>query len=161
MANHKALPTKLKSKDKAVFKLVSSYGVSKNHCIRSLKLPINYFHNYIGTKDNYDQAMTKFTELLMKATMNNIEFSDSNRKYLMQRLRVHDFEIKLPKVVDAKSAQQALGLCIEAYARKELTDTQLVAMKTAVECYSSLSVHTDLQEKVERLEALFTAEGKK
>ena len=160
MANHKALPTKLKSKDKAVFKLVSEYGVSKNHCVRSLKLPINYFHNYISTKDNYDMAMAKFTEKLMKATMNNIEFSDSNRKYLMQKLRVHDIEIKLPKITDNKSAQKALGLAIEAYARKELTDTQLVAIKTACATYSELSVHTELQEKIERLEALF-AEGKK
>ena len=148
------LPTKYDSSEKAILKLVSETGVNMTHCINSLKLPKNYFNIHYGTRDNYNHALSKFTEKLMTIVMSNVEFSDSNRKYLMEKLRVFDGEIKLPKIKDARTAQKALAFALEAYARKDISDSQLQAIRSSCQIYSELSVNTDLQQKIERLELL-------
>ena len=148
------LPAKYKPSEKAILKLVSETGVNMTHCINSLKLPPNYFNAYQGSRDNYNHALSKFTEKLMGIVMENVSFSDSNRKYLMEKLRVFDGEIQLPKIKDARSAQKALAFSLEAYARKEISDSQLQAIRSSCQIYSELSVNTDLQQKIERLEKL-------
>ncbi len=148
------LPIHLKSKEKAILELVSKSGVNKTHCVNSLKLPVNYFSSYEGTLENYNHAMTKFTEKLMKIVMDNVGYSDSNRKYLMEKLRVFDGEIQLPKIKDARTAQKALAFALEAYAKKEISDNQLQAIRSSCQIYSELSVNTDLQAKIESLENL-------
>ncbi len=121
----KPLPAQSAAKEKAIYKLVSTLGVNKSHCIKSLGLSPNYFQHYIGAAENFEKATAAFTQLLMKATMKNIDFSDSNRKYLIQKTRCMDVGIDLPKIVDNKSARVALGLAIQRYSLTLLVELVL------------------------------------
>ena len=154
----KALPLKHKASEKAIFKLVSKRGVSKSICKNQLKLPHNYFNIWIGTDENFNSALASFTSnVLMKSVTANLEMDSPSRKYLMQKLRVFDQEIELPikKMTSAKHASQNLSFALSAYAKKEIGEDTLQAIRQACDVFSSLMVATTLQQEVKDLQKLF------
>lgn len=152
------LPTQHKSSEKAIFELVSTRGVSKTICINKLRLPANYFNIYDGTSNNFNSAMAHFTsEVLMKSVTANLDFDSTNRKYLLQKLRVFDQEIDLPikNMKTAKHASTNLSFALNAYAQKEIGEDTLQSIRQACDVFSSLMVATTLQEEVKALQKLF------
>ena len=154
----KPLPTKHKTTEKEIFKLVSTRGVSKTICINQLKLPPNYFNAYTGTTDNFNSGMATFTsEVLMKSVAANLAFSASDRKYLMGKLRVFDQEINLPiqHMKTAKHASQNLSFALNEFSQKRITEETLQAIRQSCDVFSSLMVATTLQAEVKDLQKLF------
>ena len=154
------LPEKYKTAgvEKAVFKLVSKKGVSKTICQNKLRLPVNYFNHFVGTADNFDAAMAKFTsDVLMVAVTGSLDMDSAGRKYLMQKLRVFDKEIDLPvkKMTCAKHASQNLSHALAAYAKKELTEDSLQAIRGACEVFAKLMVSTDIESRLAEIEKKF------
>jgi len=152
------LPSKYIETEKSIYKLVSEKGVSKAICINTLQLPVNYFNILIGTNENYNKALAHFTsEVLMKSVIENLAFDSTSRKYIMQKLRVFDSEIELPvkKMTSAKHASENLSFALNAYAKKEIGDESLVAIRSACSVFSDLMVATTLQAEVEELKKMF------
>ena len=143
--------------EKEIYKLVSKRGVSKAVCIRQFQLPANYFSRYQGAHAHYDKAMAVFTsDVLMKSVVETLSMDSAGRKYLMTKLRVFDKEIELPikTMTTAKHASQNLSFALSAYARKELTDDSLQAIRQACDVFSGLMTATVLEEKISDLEKM-------
>ncbi len=159
MAKRLPLTKKFKAMkmEKIIFELVSTKGVSKTICLKQLQLPPNYFSRYEGADVNFDSALATFTtEVLMKHVTKNLGYSGAERKYLMQKLRVFDKEIELPikKMTTAKHASENLSFALNAFARKELGEEGLQAIRQACDVFSNLMTSTVLEEKIGDLERL-------
>lgn len=160
----KSLPAKYANTNTAIFELVSAKGVSKTVCINTFKLSPNYFTAFVGTGENYNQALATFTnEVLMKSVVDNLKFDNSSRKFLMQKLRVFDGEIELPhkRMKTAQHASDNLSCALDAYARKEIGEEALQAIRSACSIFSELQVATTLQAEVAELKKLFEEKFKK
>ena len=152
------LPKKYENIEIAIFEEVSNRGTSKMDCTRLFSLSKNYFCRYTHTSENYDKAMSHFTsQVLMAQVVEQMQYSASDRKYLMQKLRVFDNSIELPIPImeTAKDASINLSFCLAAYARKELSEDAMQAIRSTCEVYSKLAVATTLQIEVQELKELF------
>ena len=158
MAVKTPLPSKYKASEKAIFKLVSTRGVSKVICISKLGLQKNYFNQYQNTNENFESALAHFTsDVLMVAVTSSLEFSASDRKYIMTKLRIFDSEIDLPikNMKTASHASQNLSFALNAYAKKEIGEDTLQSIRQACDVFSNLMVATTLQQEVKDLQKLF------
>ncbi len=153
----KPLPRQHLENEKFIYELVSKMGVSKSICIKKLGLPANYFGRYLGCSENFDKALADFTtDILMSSVVDGINFSAAERKYMMMKLRVFDKEIELP-VKNMKTAAHAttnLSFALDAYARKEIGEDVLQAIRQACDVFSSLMTSTVLEERIGDLEKL-------
>lgn len=111
MANKKPLPKKYHTLKKNIIELAKD-GLSKTVIIQLLELPPNFFNAYNNTSDWFNQGRALFSEAVMKSVRTNLDFSPTERKYLIDKLGLIRNEVKLPKMTDAKSASRgSTALC--------------------------------------------------
>ena len=151
-----AIPTKYKAVLKALEKDVGTMGVNKSHLIKKYKLPANFFKMHTEAMTAYDKGYALFTEMLMGKTVDSLSDlgSASTLKYLMDKTKVFDGELKLAKMKDAKTALANLSTATNAYMLGHITEKQLQNVRSAVMAYSEISVNVDLQLRIENIEKM-------
>ena len=153
MVTKKPLPKKYKAYDSHVIELAKD-GLSKTVILQKLKLPANFFNAFSGTDDWFNHGRAKFSETVMKSVRSNLDFSPTERKYLMDKLGILRNEIALPKMTDAKSAGNVLAEALQLYSLKEIGDVELQAIRTSAQMFSELHTSVELQRQIEELRSL-------
>lgn len=160
MAVKKPLPEKYLSYEKKIISLAKD-GLSKTLILQKLKLPANFFNAYHNTDDWFNFGKAKFAETVMKSVREHLDFSPTERKYLMEKLGLTRNEVSsLPKMVDAKSAGEVLSEALLLYSRKEISDVELQAIRSAAQIYSELHVNIEIQRELAELRAIIEEQGK-
>jgi hypothetical protein len=155
MATKKPLPKKYKACEYHIIELAKD-GLSKTVILHKLKLPPNFFNAYSSPNpsDWFDFGKALFAETVMKSVRTNLDFSPTERKYLMDKLELTRNEVTLPKMTNAKSAGKVLSEALQFYARKVISDVELQAIRTSAQIYSELHTSVDLQRQIEELRTL-------
>ena len=88
MENKKPLPKKYHTLKTNIIELAKD-GLSKTVIIQLLELPSNFFNAYIdpNPSDWFSQGRALFAESVMKSVRANLDFSPTERKYLMEAVR--------------------------------------------------------------------------
>lgn len=161
MANKKPLPKKYHTLKSNIIELAKD-GLSKTVIIQLLELPPNFFnaHTNPNPSDWFNQGRALFAEAVMKSVRSNLDFSPTERKYLMEKLGLTRNEVKLPKMTDAKSAGKVLSEALQLYVRKEIGDTELQAIRSSAQAYSELHTSVELQQQIEELRILIEEKDK-
>ena len=150
----KPLPVKYKETEKKVFELVSKTGFSQAKVLQRLKLPHNYFNAYLGTKEAYNHALSVFSEKLMGVVVEQMPYSASDRKYIMEKLRLLETPFEITKPKDAISASKTLADALILFSKNEISTEQLQQVRSSCQVFSELHVNVVMQEDIKRLYAL-------
>lgn len=155
MAVKKPLPKKYHSYKSSIIDLAKD-GLSKTVILQLLELPTNFFNVYSNPNpsDWFNQGRALFAEAVMKSVRTNLDFSPTERKYLMDKLGLTRSEVELPKMTDAKSAGIVLAEALQLYSRKEIGDVELQAIRSSAQTFSELHTSVELQQQIEELRAL-------
>lgn len=156
MAKSLSLPEKYRVLLPEITKLVAKTGVKKNVVWQKMELPEHFFSNYTVAAKAYDQGMAKFKLSLMKRVMDTMDTDSQSKKYLMEKTQIFESEVILPhpKPKDSKEALENLSHCVNEFALNRISDKKLQSIRSAVDSYSTLHIHTELQERIESIEKL-------
>lgn len=162
MASKKPLPKKYHTLKSNIIELAKD-GLSKTVIIQLLELPPNFFNAYVDSNpsDWFNQGRALFAESVMKSVRTNLDFSPTERKYLMEKLGLTRNEVELPKMTDAKSAGKVLSEALHLYARKEIGDVELQAIRSSAQIYSELHVNVEIQQELAELKAMIEEQNKR
>ena len=162
MAVKKPLPKKYQAYETNVIELAKD-GLSKTVILQKLTLPANFFNAYTtpNPSDWFNAGRAEFAEMVMKSVRSNIDFSPTERKYLMDKLGLTRNEVTLPKMTDSKSAGKVLSEALQLYARKEIGDIELQAIRSSAQIYSELHVNVDIQRELTELRAMIEEKEKR
>ena len=158
MAVKKPLPEKYHAYKKNIISLAKD-GLSKTIILQKLKLPANFFNIYLTTDDWYNKGRAEFAAIVMKNVKDALPTSPTERKYLMEKLGLTRNEVTLPKMTDAKSAGEVLAKALQLYAKKEIGDTELQAIRSSAQIFSELHTSVELQRQIEELRTLIENKG--